>query len=103
MYEAYAATLVGVVSAAVAIWALRLSRSLAPLPYTAVHVAAILIMILLVTWGYAKVPVLHRYPHDLISRLIYIGVSWLMFVNTLVVHWRLNRPKPAGTPTVLPE
>ncbi|MER3422929.1 MAG: hypothetical protein C4293_06540 [Nitrospiraceae bacterium] len=95
IYEAYAATLVGVVSAGVAIRALTVSRNLAPLHYTVVNLIAILLMIVLVTVGYDTILFTARHPHIIISRLVYIGVSWLIFVKTLVVYSCLN---PSGLP-----
>ena len=93
MYEAYAALLIGTVSAAAAIGAMIGSRHLSPLPYTVVHLAAILVMIFLVTFGYEAVPVSLRTAQAHVSRLIYLGVSSLMFVSTMFVHAWLNRSK----------
>lgn len=93
MYEAYAAMLIGIVSAAAAIGAMIGSRHLSPLLYTAVHVAATLAMILLVTFGYEAVPVSARTEPVHVSRLIYLAVSSLMFVNTMLIHAFLNRTK----------
>jgi hypothetical protein len=93
MYEAYAAMLVGVVCAGGAIGALTLSRNLPPLSYTAVHVTTILIMIAVVTLGYDSIPPAERYPHVGLSRLLYIVVSWVLFVITLWTHRLLGRPE----------
>ena len=90
MYEAYAALLVGVVSAAAAISALICSRCFSPLPYTVVHLTATLVMIVLVTFGYEAVPVSAREAPEYLSRLIYLGVSSVMFFNTMLVHAFLN-------------
>ncbi len=97
MYEAYVATLVGVVCAAAAIVALNLSRRLDPLPYAVVHLTAVLVMIALVSLGYARIPLVARYPQTVVSSMIYIGVSWLMFVSTLVTYSYLNRSKRSST------
>ncbi len=97
MYEAYVAMLVGIVSAAAAIGALIGSRHLPPLPYTAVHLAATICMIMLVTFGYEAVPSAARTAPAYMSRLIYLGVSSVMFVNTMLVHAFLNRSK--GNPS----
>ena len=91
MYEAYAAMLVGTVSAGAAIVAMIGSRHLSPLLYTAVHLAATLFMIFLVTFGYEAVPAAARSEPVYISRLIYLGVSSVMFVNTMLIHAVLNR------------
>lgn len=91
MYEAYAALLVGVISAAAAISALIGSRHAAPLAYTAVHLTATLVMIVLLTFGYEAVPVSARVAPEYLSRLIYLGVSSVMFFNTMLVHAFLNR------------
>ena len=98
MYECYAATVVGVVCAAGAIAALTVSRSMRPLPYTVVHITAVLIMIALVTTGFDKVPPAARYPQETVSRLLYIAVSWLAFVATLAVHRYIqaNPQRPTG-------
>lgn len=93
MYEAYAAMLVGIVSAAAAIGALIGSRHLPPLPFTAVHLTATLLMIMLVTFGYEAIPPAARTAPAHMSRLIYLGVSSVMFVNTMLVHAFLNRSK----------
>jgi hypothetical protein len=93
MYEAYAAMLVGIVSAAAAIGALIGSRHLPPLLYTAVHLTATLFMIILVTCGYEAVPPAVRIAPAYLSRLIYLGVSSVMFVNTMLLHAFLNRSK----------
>ena len=93
MYEAYAAMLVGIVSAAAAIAALMGSRHLSPLPYTALHLTATLLMIMLVTFGYEAVPPTARIAPAYISRLIYLGVSSTMFLNTMLVHAFINRSK----------
>lgn len=93
MYEAYAAMLVGIVSAAGAIGALIGSRHLSPLLYTAVHLMATLFMIMLVTFGYEAVPAAARTAPAYMSRLIYLGVSSVMFVNTMLIHAVLNRSK----------
>jgi hypothetical protein len=93
MYEAYAAMLVGIVSAAAAIGALIGSRHLPPLAYTAVHLTASLLMIMLVTFGYEAVPAPVRIGPEYVSRLIYLGVSSVMFFNTMLVHAFLNRSK----------
>ena len=93
MYEAYVAILVGTVSGAAAIAALHLSRNLSPLPYTAVHLGTILLMIALVTLGYDHIPVGGRYPDTGLSRVLYIVVSWLAFVSTMLIHRTLR-----GTP-----
>jgi hypothetical protein len=93
MYEAYAAMLVGIVSAGAAIGALIGSQRLPSLPYTAVHLTATLFMIMLVTFGYDAVPPAARMAPDYMSRLIYLGVSSTMFVNTMLVHAFLNRSK----------
>jgi hypothetical protein len=93
MYEAYAAMLVGIVSAAGAIGALIGSRHLSPLFYTAVHLIATLFMIMLVTFGYEAVPPAARTAPAYMSRLIYLGVSSVMFVNTMLIHAVLNRSK----------
>lgn len=97
MYEAYAAMLVGIVSAAAALGALISSRHLPPLPYTIVHLAATLLMILLVTFGYEAVPTAARTAPAYISRLIYLGVSSGMFINTMLVHAFLNRSKGSSS------
>lgn len=97
MYEAYAAMLVGIISAAAAIGALLGSRQLSPLLYTSVHLAATVLMIMLVTFGYEAVPSTARIAPVYISRLIYLGVSSVMFLNTMLVHAFLNRSK--GTPS----
>jgi hypothetical protein len=97
MYEAYAAMLVGIVSAAAAIGALIGSRHLSPLAYTAVHLTATLLMILLVTFGYEAVPAPARIGPEYVSRLIYLGVSSVMFFNTMLVHAFLNRSKKGIT------
>jgi hypothetical protein len=91
MYEAYAAILVGVVCAGAAIAALALARNLAPLPYAAVHVAAILIMIGFVTLGYDSIPTEERYPHLAVSRMLYVVLSWILFVGTLWTYRVLVR------------
>ncbi len=91
MYEAYAAMLVGIVSAAAAIGALIGSRHLPPLPYTTVHLTATLFMIMLVTFGYDAVPAAAHTAPAYMSRLIYLGVSSVMFVSTMFVHAFLNR------------
>lgn len=91
MYEAYAAMLVGTVSAAAAIAAMIGSRHLSPLLYTAVHLAATLFMIILVTFGYEALPAAARIEPVYVSRLIYLGVGSVMFVNTMLVHAFLNR------------
>jgi hypothetical protein len=96
MYEAYAAMLVGVVSAAAAIAAMVFSRRLAPLAYTTVHLAAILLMIMLVTFGYETIPLFARMTPVYVSRLIYLGVSSVIFVNTMLIHTFLNRSKGAA-------
>lgn len=93
MYECYAATVVGVVCAAGAIAALAVSRTMRPLPYTVVHITAVLVMIALVTVGFEKVPLAARYPQETVSRLLYIAVSWLAFVGTFAVH-RVIQPDP---------
>jgi hypothetical protein len=93
MYEAYAAMLVGIVSAAAAIGALIGSRHLSPLLYTAVHLTATLFMIMLVTFGYEAVPPAARMAPAYISRMIYLGVSSVMFFNTMLCHGFLNRSK----------
>lgn len=97
MYEAYAAALVGVVCAAVAISALNASRHLSPLPYATVHVTAMVVMIALITLGYTRIPVAARYPQIVLSNAIYIGTGWLMFVATLLTYSYLNRPKRSTT------
>ena len=97
MYEAYAALLVGVISAAAAISALIGSRHAAPLAYAAVHLTATLVMIVLVTFGYEAVPVSARVAPEYLSRLIYLGVSSVMFFNTMLVHAFLNRSPQKGT------
>jgi len=97
MYEAYAAMLVGIVSAAAAIGALIGSRHLSPLAYTAVHLTATLLMIALVTFGYEAVPAPARTGPDYISRLIYLGVSSVMFFNTMLVHAFLNQSEKTTT------
>jgi hypothetical protein len=94
MYEAYAAMLVGVVCAGGAIAALTLARNLAPLPYTAVHVITILVMIAVVTLGYDSIPLEERYFHHGLSRLLYIAVSWLVFTGTLWTYRLLGRAEP---------
>lgn len=96
MYEAYAAVLVGIVSAAAAIAALIGSRRSPPLTYTAVHLTATLVMIVLVTFGYEAVPLSARVAPEYLSRLIYLGVSSVMFFNTMLVHAFLNRSPPQG-------
>ena len=68
MHEAYAAMLVGIVSAAAAIGALLGSRHLPPLAYTAVHLTASLLMIMLVTFGYEAVPAPVRIGPEYVSR-----------------------------------
>jgi hypothetical protein len=83
MYEAYAAILVGVVCAGAAIAALTLSRNLAPFPYALVHLTAVLIMISFVTLGYDSIPTAERYPHHAVSRMLYVVLSWVLFVGTL--------------------
>lgn len=93
MHEAYAGMLVGIVSAAAAIGALLGSRRLPPLAYTAVHLIATLLMIVLVTFGYEAVPAPVRTGPEYVSRLIYLGVSSVMFFNTMLVHAFLNRSK----------
>ena len=98
MYEAYVAMLIGVVCAATAILALNLSRRLRPLPYAGVHLTAVIVMISLITLGYGKIPAASRHSHVFISNVIYIGVSWAIFVTTLLTYSYLNRPKhPPGT------
>jgi hypothetical protein len=93
MYEAYAAMLVGIVSAAAAIGALMGSRHLSPLLYTAVHLTVTLLMIGLVTFGYEAVSPDARIAPAYLSRLIYLGVSSVMFINTMLVHAFINRSK----------
>lgn len=93
MYEAYAAMLVGVISAAAAIGALISTRRLSPLGYTAVHLSVTLLMIGLVTFGYARIPLSARTSPDYVSRLIYLGASCATFFNTMLIHAILNRPK----------
>ncbi|HKN85825.1 MAG TPA: hypothetical protein VJV04_03090 [Nitrospiraceae bacterium] len=97
MYEAYAALLVGIVSAAAAIGALIGSRHSSPLAYTAVHLTATLVMIMLVTFGYEAVPMSARVAPEYLSRLIYLSVSSVMFFNTMLVHAFLNRSPKKGT------
>jgi hypothetical protein len=97
MQEAYAAMLVGIVSAAAAIGAWIVSRRLPPLAYTAVHLLATLSMILFVTCGYEAVPPAARTAPEYLSRLIYLGVSSIMFFNTILVHAFLNRSKKRTT------
>jgi protein-S-isoprenylcysteine O-methyltransferase Ste14 len=93
MYEAYAAMLVGVVCAGGAIAALTLARNLAPLAYTAVHVTTIVVMIVLVTLGYDSIPSVERYPDPGLSRMLYVVVSWMLFVGTLWTYRLLGRPE----------
>lgn len=97
MYEAYAAMLVGVVSAAAAIGALIVSRRLPPLAYTAVHLMATLLMIILVTFGYEAVPAPVRTGPEYVSRLIYLSVSSVMFFSAMLVHAFLNRTNKETT------
>jgi hypothetical protein len=97
MQEAYAAMLVGIVSAAVAIGALIGSRRLPPLAYTVVHLTATLLMIMFVTYGYEAVPTAARTAPEYLSRLIYLGVSSIMFFNTILIHAFLNRSKKSTT------
>jgi hypothetical protein len=97
MQEAYAAMLVGIVSAAVAIGALIGSRRLPPLAYTVVHLTATLLMIMFVTCGYEAVPTAARTAPEYLSRLIYLGVSSIMFFNTILIHAFLNRSKKSTT------
>ena len=97
MQEAYAAMLVGIVSAAAAIGALIMSRRLPPLAYTAVHLIATLFMIMFVTCGYEAVPTVARTAPEYLSRLIYLGVSSIMFFNTMLIHAFLNRSKKRTT------
>ena len=97
MYEAYVAMLVGIISAAAAIAALIGSRHFSPLAYTAVHLTATLVMIVLVTFGYEATPMSARIAPEYISRLIYLGVSSVMFFNTMLVHAFLNRSPHEGT------
>ena len=92
MYEAYAAMLVGVVCGGGAIVALMLSRNLTPLPYTAVHITAILVMIALVTLGYDSIPATERHTNVGLSRMVYILVSWMVFVATMWTYRLLSRP-----------
>lgn len=103
MYEAYAAVLVGVVCAGVAILALRVSRDFAPAAYAGVHVAVVVLMIVLVTIGYGKVSLTQRVSPAIVSSGIYVGVSWIMFVNTLIVYSFLNRQKRTERRRALPE
>jgi hypothetical protein len=101
MYEAYAASLVGVVCGAAAVVAIQLSRNLSPVPYTAVHLGAILLMIVLITLGYDSIPFTERYPELGFSRMVYIVVSWLAFVATMAIHRQLQGTRiaaPSGTP-----
>jgi hypothetical protein len=100
MYEAYAAMLVGVVCGAAAIAALNLSRNLAPLSYTAMHLATIVVMITLVTLGYDSIPVAERYPQAGTSRLLYVVVSWLLFIGTMAVYRHLQSPSAASPKVV---
>jgi FtsH-binding integral membrane protein len=101
MYEAYAASLVGVVCGAAAVIALQLTRNLSALPYAAVHLGAILLMIVLVTLGYDSIPFDERYPQAGFSRMLYILVSWIAFVTTMAIYRQLQGtriPAPTGTP-----
>ena len=96
MHEAYTAMLVGVVSAAVAIGAMLFSRHLAAAAYTVVNLTAVFLMIALVTCGYETIPPFSRTASVHVSRLIYLVVSSLMFVNTMLIHAFLNRSKGAA-------
>lgn len=80
-----------------AIGALIMSRRLPPLAYTAVHLIATLFMIMFVTCGYEAVPTVARTAPEYLSRLIYLGVSSIMFFNTILIHAFLNRSKKRTT------
>jgi hypothetical protein len=95
MLEIYAATLVGVVCGAAAVAALQLSRELAPAPYTAIHVITIVVMIGLVTLGYESIPTIERYADAGLSRMLYVVVSWLAFMLTMLIHRQLQLPSRA--------
>jgi hypothetical protein len=96
MYEVYVATLVGVVCGAAAVAALQFSRNLSALLYAGVHLGAILFMIVLVTQGYDSIPSIQRYPQMGLSRMLYVGVSWLVFIATMGIYRHLHgRPLEA--------
>jgi formate hydrogenlyase subunit 4 len=90
MYEAYAAMLVGTVCGAAAVLALQISRNLSAIAYTAVHLGTILLMIVLVTFGYDSIPFAERHPQLGISRLLYVAVSWTFFIATMLIHRQIQ-------------
>jgi protein-S-isoprenylcysteine O-methyltransferase Ste14 len=92
MYEAYVATLVGVVCGAAAVAALQFSRNLSAAPYAAVHLVAILVMIVLVTLGYDSMPLSVSSSNMASSRMLYILVSWVLFIATMWTYRLLSHP-----------